>query len=151
MEEFLGVLKDIGGVASSLSGIIVLIGSFLTMSKRTRAVVKEKVQEFAGISEIKKEISEQSKRLTDHIDEYEKSREEVKKLESGMECILRKDIVRHCNTCISAGYITPEDLEALDAEFDSYVSLGGNKFVHDYVERAKKLPIKDVPSLFKGF
>ena len=150
MEEFLGVLKDIGGVASSLSGIIVLIGSFLTMSKRTRTVVKEKVQEFAGISEIKKEISNQSGRLTDHIDEYEKSIEEVKKLESGMECILRKDIVRHCNTCISAGYITPEDLEALDAEFDSYVSLGGNKFVHDYVERAKKLQIKDVPSLFKG-
>ena len=69
MEEFLGMLKDIGGVASSLSGIIVLIGSFLTMSKRTRTVVKEKVQEFAGISEIKKEISNQSGRLTDHIDE----------------------------------------------------------------------------------
>lgn len=151
MEEFLRVLKDFGGIASSLSGVIVLIGSFLTMSKKTRTIVKEKVQEFAGISEIKKEISNQSGRLTDHIDEYEKSIEEVKKLESGMECILRKDIVRHCNTCISAEYITSEDLEALDAEFDSYVSLGGNKFVHDYVERAKKLPIKDAPSLFKGF
>lgn len=151
MEDFLDLLSNLGRIASSLSGIIVLLGSFLTMSKSTRAIVKRKVQEFSGISEVKKEIANQSEKLTNHIAEYEKSREEIKKIENGIECTLRKDIIRHCNTCLSAGYITLEDLQSLDAEFESYVSLGGNNFVHDYVERAKKLEIRDAPSLFKGF
>lgn len=144
MEEILNLLDTFGGAASSLSGIIVLVGTILTMSKRTRDIVRKKLQDFVGISELKNDFKE-------HVDSNSSNKEKLEKLEKGMQCTLRKDIVRHCNSCISAEHITPEDLEALNAEFESYTNLGGNMFVHDYVEKAKQLPIKDGPSLFKGF
>lgn len=149
--ELLSLIQTLGGAASSISGIIILCSTFFAFSRKTRDTCKERLQNALGINELNKKMDKQSKELEDHIAKDEERYSKIDKIGKGMECSLRKDIVRLCNACIDAKYITPDDLAALNASFDSYTALGGNMFVHDYVEKVKALPIQEGTSLFRGF
>lgn len=149
--EVVTIVGTLGDLASSLSGIIVLAGTVFAMSRKTRDIFKDKMQEMLGIKDIKAEMVKQTGKLDEHIEKDKKKYEKIDNIGKGVECSLRKDIVRLCNACIEAEHITPDDLAALNAAFKSYTALGGNMFVHDYVEKVKDLPIQDGPSLFKGF
>lgn len=149
--DFLSLIQTLGDAASSISGIIVLCGTFFALSRKTRDIFKQKMQSALGIDELNKKIDKQSKELEDHVAKDEAKYKKIDNIGKGMECSLRKDIVRLCNACIDAKHITPDDLAALNAAFSSYTALDGNMFVHDYVEKVKTLPIEDGPSLFRGF
>lgn len=149
--ELLSLIQTFGGAASSISGIIVLCGTFFALSRKTRDIFKTKLQSALGIDELNKKIDKQSVELENHVNNDRAKYQKIDNIGRGMECSLRKDIVRLCNACIEAKHITPDDLAALNAAFDSYTALDGNMFVHDYVEKVKDLPIEDGPSLFRGF
>lgn len=152
MQALFDTIKLFGGVASAITGILALLGTLLAFSKTMRDKFKGWIREAVGIKEINDKLDEHKKALDEHVSKDAEKAEQIKTIGDGMECMLRTDIMRLCNACISAKYITTEDLEALTAAFNSYESLGGNMFVHNYFEKVNRLEIRDdKPSLNQGF
>lgn len=62
---------------------------------------------------------------------------------AAIKCVLRRDIIKLCALCREKQSITSKELECLIDANEAYVALKGNSFVHDLVEDAKSLPLKD--------
>lgn len=122
-------------ISSSFMTIIAFITILVGWKVKIKGGIKAMVRDAVGIDEIKKSLDENARLIKAQSDAS-------RNVQGAIVCVLRKEIKDICEECIEKQYITNEELEMLTQEFDSYVKLGGNSFIHDLVDKAKGLPCR---------
>lgn len=132
---FTDLLEFSSKISSSFMTILAFITILLGWKVKIKGGLKAMVRDAVGIEEIKQSLDENARLIKAQSDSS-------KRLQGAITCVLRKEIKDICEECIEKQYITNEELEMLTQEFDSYVKLGGNSFIHDLVDKAKGLPCR---------
>jgi hypothetical protein len=133
--RFVDLVDFLSKISSSFMTVIAFITILVGWKVKIKGGFKVMVRDAVGIDEIKQS-------LDDNAELIKKQSKSSQNLQSAMTCVLRKEIKDICEKCIENQYITNDELEMLTQEFDSYVKLGGNSFIHDLVDKAKGLPCR---------
>lgn len=67
-------------------------------------------------------------------------KKKVKATQTGMQALLRADIIRSYDKYTDQGYCPIYARDALEKEYESYHALGGNGTITDLWERIQRLP-----------
>ena len=67
-------------------------------------------------------------------------KKKVKATQTGMQALLRADIIRSYDKYSDKGFCPIYARDAIEKEYESYHALGGNGTITDLWERIKKLP-----------
>lgn len=133
--DFLDMLKIVSTISSSFLTIFAFMGAIITYKAKAKGGIEKMFRDLVGIDRILEE-------LRNSADNLKKQTEVSFKLQKAIVCVLRKDINELCEQCILKGYVTYDELEMITQEFESYVMLDGNSFIHGLVDNVKKLPMK---------
>lgn len=81
--------------------------------------------------------------LTNFMNRRDKETEKDKALCSGVQCLLRAEIIRSYEKYIDKGYCPLYSKQALTTAYKSYHALGGNDVATDLYEKIMDLPERE--------
>lgn len=138
-------MKTLYDLLIMISGICVLLVPIITVFTKLCPPLRKKfhtgIKSIIGVSEIKDDI-EKLKNVTEKMsdDLYQHIEDGKKRLDTDRN-LLRSSLIRSFSFYIDRGWITLEELEVLQLEYDQYRSIKGNGVIKNKWEKEiLKLP-----------